>query len=885
MSFLGPIEKFVTTRHGLTCSPLIKMILFERNNYIFTYCLIVNSHLHLKEIHIFQIIYNVISIIHIFIYLIYRKEEDCSLSIKNKIYLLTTLLVSLTIVTTFIFNAYYTWQQTLDDRYKETTAVATFLDHSLEKTYEDYVANSSLSKEQQIQKLNVQLQPIIDDVTTSFENFGTGYYVKDLETIVAFGPDFHGDGLVDISPTSDARIVYETKEPLRFYNYSQTRDGYVIATIYPIIRDGEVIGHTWANVLVEDQISFFKNDLYAMALILFLMLLIALIGSSIITKQYIKQLKEFRERVCYSNTSQQLSPKFPQELMDVYNEVLSSKEAMSQNEKRFRDVVTAFDEYVWEIDLAGNYTYLSDRVKSILGYEPQQLIGKNTFTMMSEPEKALLPVAFQDYIQQQIPFQNKYFTQTTADGQFIHLCANGLPIFNSETELIGYRGATRDVSLEKKHEQEINFLAYYDQLTMLPNRTMLMNEIQRHIQQQNPFAILFLDLDQFKKINDSMSHTAGDELLKITASRLKEILIEDDQVFRFGGDEFIMILTNFNSTCDLTPRIERIVETLGKPVSIESTQIFNTGSIGISVFPEHGQTAEVLIKNADMAMYKSKAGGRNQATFYTEMLESDITESFQLANDLKEALGTNQFVLNYQPQVDLYSGEIVGAEALIRWYHPTRGFIPPDKFIHIAEEHGHILELGEWILYQACTDRKKWLDAGLDNFRIAVNISIKQFEQPQFVELVLSKLQKTGLDANYLELEITEGIAMAEPEVVIEKLQQLKEIGVYISIDDFGMGYSSLNYLKRLPINQLKIDRAFVMDIEQKNDLAIVQSIVSMAHSLNLDVVAEGVETEQQAEILRSLHCGIAQGYYYYKPMAEADVFAAFKQNLLSLKM
>lgn len=805
------------------------------------------------------------------------------MSLKKKIYWLTTILVSFTIIASFVWNIYFTWKQTLDNHYEETTAIAQLLDQSLESLLTAPPLQNTATKQEQIAHLNEQLQPTITNIVTAFPDFGAGYYMKDVQAVVAFGPDFNERGLIDISPSSDARLVYKTKEPLRFYNYSQTRNGYVVATIYPIIRDGEVIGHSWSNVLVEDLISFFKKDIYLMLVTLVFMLLIAIFGSSLITNQYVKQLKEFRQQVRQTTAKRKLIHQFPQELQDIYQEIMTSRETLVESEKRFRDVVTAFDEFVWEIDLDGNFTYLSDRVKSTLGYEPQELLGTSTFETMHYPYNETVLALFKQCVEQQIPFQNLHYTKQTVDGSLIYLCSNGLPIFNEHQQLIGYRGATRDVSIEKQHEQNIHFLAYYDQLTQLPNRTMLMDEINVRIEQKEPFAILFLDLDQFKQINDSLSHTAGDELLKITAHRLTNSLIENDQVFRFGGDEFIMTLTNFSSTCDLAPRIAKIVETLGQPLTIEGIQLFNTGSIGISVYPEHGETAEILIKNADMAMYQSKANGRNQATFYTEAFESDVTESFALANDLKEALGTNQFVLNYQPQVDLYSGEIVGVEALIRWYHPTKGFIPPDKFIRVAEEHGHILALGQWILYQACADRKKWLDAGLEKFRVAVNISIKQFEQANFVELVRDTLTETALDAKYLELEITEGIAMADPEVVIEKLKRLKAHKLYISIDDFGMGYSSLNYLKRLPINQLKIDRAFVKDIEQTNDYAIVQSIISMAHSLHLDVVAEGVETEQHVEFLRDLGCGIAQGYYYYRPMPETDLVNTLKENPVSL--
>lgn len=797
---------------------------------------------------------------------------------KTKLYVLTTLLVTFTILIIFSFNTYLSWNRMLEDKYKETASIAQLLDEFLEDSFKDQLKEPS--DELTVTTLNAQLQPFIEKIITTHPNMGAGYYVKDLNSIVAFGPNFNKSGLIDISDNSKARTVYKTKSPYEFYDYSQTRNGIVVANMRPIIRDGEVLGHVWGNVLAEDIFSVFKKDLKNMFGLLVFMLFFAFTGTNIIIKQYLKYLRDFRLNIKNVNLIEGVEPKIPKELLEVYNEVITSRSALVENEKRFRDVVTAFDEFVWETDLEGNYTYLSERVTSIIGYEPHEWIGKKTFEQMLEPYNQTLKGTFEDHAHKNLPFRNLEYCKKAKDGRVVYLSSNGVPMYDKDGKVIGFRGASKDISVEKHREIEINYLAYYDQLTTLPNRTSLTKTFDELIKEDEPFAVLFFDVDQFKKVNDSLGHSAGDELLKVTASRLLEATFEGETVFRFGGDEFILILKNFNYMCDLKARSEQIMDHLSRPFLLQETQSFITTSIGISVYPNHGTDMETLIKNADMAMYKSKENGRKQATLYDSTFENDVTESFQLSNDLIEAIDQEQFVLYYQPQVDLQTGEIIGAEALIRWFHPTKGFIPPDKFIHIAEEYGLILPLGDWILRKACEDRKKWLDEGIEHIRIAVNISIKQFEQPNFVERVQQILQLTNLDSRYLELEITEGVAMTNPDDVIEKLQQLKDLNIFISIDDFGMGYSSLNYLKKLPIHQLKVDRNFVKDITEKNDFAIVHSIISMAHSLELSVVAEGVENELQASILRDLNCTIAQGYLYYKPMPYADFIEQATQKL-----
>ena len=793
------------------------------------------------------------------------------MSMKRKISLLTTALVMFTVISVFCISLYLNWNRVLNDKYLEVSSISNLLDESLDGTYDDLLSNPNMTDTQKVSALNKELQPFVTNITNAYPNFGAGYYVKELNSIVAFGPNFKEQGLIDISQTSEVRTVYDSGEPLEFYNYSPTRGGFVVANIRPIIRDGEIIGHTWGNVLMEDVFTLFKDDFIQMIFILFIMIIIGLIGSHIITNQYFKSLKLFKEYIV-QNQNQIDFKKFSPELVEVYKSVENNRCALIESEKRFRDVVTAFDEFVWEVDLEGRYTYLSGRVSSILGYLPEELLGTFIFNQITDEDKERIKMKFSTCIKEQVPFRDIIYKKINKSGEVIHLNSTSLPMYNNNGELIGFRGATRDISIQVKHEQHIHQLAYFDNLTKLPNRASLIRDMEDLIQQSNPFAVLFVDLDHFKSINDTLGHRVGDELLTLLSKRIQDFLHQSDKIYRFGGDEFIIIMQHFKEVEEILSRTECILEAVQQPFILENMPFFTTLSIGISLYPTHAQSKDALIKYADMAMYKSKENGKNQFTLYIDNINNEVTETFEISRLLNEAINEFQFELYYQPQVCINSEQVVGVEALVRWIHPTKGFISPAKFIPIAEESGQIIKLGDYILRNACTTRRKWLDEGVEQIRVAVNISLKQFQQEDFIDKVLMILEETGLEGRYLELEITESIAMNNTEAVIQKLQVLQNHQIYISIDDFGMGYSSLNYLKRLPIQQLKIDRAFVQDIEDNKDYAIVKSIVTMAQSLGLDVVAEGVETYNQANVLNQLNCTIAQGYLYYRPMPEHEV-------------
>ncbi len=440
-----------------------------------------------------------------------------------------------------------------------------------------------------------------------------------------------------------------------------------------------------------------------------------------------------------------------------------------------------------------------------------------------------------------------------------------------------------DVSDRKRSEERIRFLAYYDVLTHLPNRTLFQDELSQAIVESRkngrPFAILFLDLDRFKQINDTFGHTLGDDVLKAVADRLQHSIRHQDTVGRleaesagsligrFGGDEFGVLLTGLRSSKDVANVARRILQNLAPPFRIQNREVFVSASIGICIHPSDGESAEVLLKNADTAMYGAKERGKNTFQFYTKSMNASAHKRLSLENDLRRALDRGELVLFYQPKLELATGRILGTEALLRWKHPKRGLVPPMEFIPLAEESGLIIHIGEWVLREACAQNLEWQRAGFEALSVGVNISGVQFRGDDLVETVLRIIDVTGLDPRCLELEITESSILQNQEKAIETMTQLKDFGARLSIDDFGTGYSSLSYLKRFPLDALKIDRAFVKDLEANSeDQAITRAIIAMAHGLGLRTVAEGVETEWQRSFLIEHGCEHVQGFLFSPP-------------------
>ena len=433
-----------------------------------------------------------------------------------------------------------------------------------------------------------------------------------------------------------------------------------------------------------------------------------------------------------------------------------------------------------------------------------------------------------------------------------------------------------DVSERHAVQEKLNHLAHHDPLTDLPNRLLfddrLTHALQRNQRTQQKLALMFLDLDGFKKINDSLGHPSGDELLKQVAQRLLIIVREGDTVARLGGDEFTVILESISESNDVPDMAGRILQAISKPFNVAGHEVFLGASIGISIFPKDGKNVTSLTKHADLAMFQAKKRGGNNYQFYLTEMTAAANERLTIETGLRHALQRNEFIIHYQPQFSVQTNRIVGLEALVRWQHPQQGMIPPNKFIPVAESAGLIEQLGEWVLYTACKQARSWQEITGTAFPVAVNLSGHQIKD-NLVSTVRDALKDTGLEPQYLELEITESCAMDQANRSIENLNRLRELGVQLAIDDFGTGYSSMSYLKHLPIDKLKIDRSFISDIpEDSNDTAIVRAILALGHALNLTIIAEGVETQAQYTFLSENSCDVVQGYLLGMPMPAEDI-------------
>ena len=428
-------------------------------------------------------------------------------------------------------------------------------------------------------------------------------------------------------------------------------------------------------------------------------------------------------------------------------------------------------------------------------------------------------------------------------------------------------------------------MAYYDHLTGIPNRILFSDRLSQaiHLAKRNErfVGVLFLDLDGFKMVNDTMGHSGGDALLKELARGLHSRLRKTDTLARFGGDEFLLLINNLTDEKDIIKIADTIMELFKHPFSISEQEFYVTASIGIAMYPLDGEDAETLIKNADLAMYMAKERGKNRYVLCTNDMKEEVERNIQLSNQLYRAQERDEMVLYYQPQVKLCTGEITGLEVLLRWRHPEHGLIPPNIFIPLAEANGTINGIGEWVLKTAVHQNRMWQDKGFPAVRIAVNLSAVQFNNPNLVDCVESIVMASKLEPKYLELEITESIATKESSNIIDALNRLKKLGISISIDDFGTEYSSLNRLKLLPIDRIKIDMQFIQGIESsEKDQAITKVIINLAKSLGLEVLAEGVETVPQLEFLNQKMCDEVQGYYYYKPMPAEEIEDLFRAQI-----
>lgn len=471
-------------------------------------------------------------------------------------------------------------------------------------------------------------------------------------------------------------------------------------------------------------------------------------------------------------------------------------------------------------------------------------------------------------------------------GRELWLSVNARPVRDDAGEIRGAVAVFTDITEHKLAEQHLISLAQYDPLTGLPNRTLFRDRLSqamaRAARNQRLVALMFLDLDHFKDINDSLGHQAGDLVLKAVGERLRDCLRDGDTIARLGGDEFTMILEGMESVEDVAEVAQKVLISLAQPLFIEGREVLLTTSIGITLYPMDINGTDNMLKKADIAMYHAKDQGRNNYQFYTPEMTARASERLTMEGKLRHALERDEFLLYYQPQVDLSSGKIVGVEALLRWRHPELGVIPSARFIPLAEKTGLIVPISEWVLNTACAQNKRWQDAGLAMLCMATNQSARQFKHPSLVATIVAALKSSGLDACYLNLEITEDLLMENTLASGSIIAEIKAMGVHISVDDFGTGYSSLSYLKHFPLDSLKIDQSFVQNIPHNaQDAAIATAIITLAHNLELKVIAEGVETEEQKMFLHAQGCEGMQGYLFSRPMPAEDITHMLEQRKL----
>lgn len=572
---------------------------------------------------------------------------------------------------------------------------------------------------------------------------------------------------------------------------------------------------------------------------------------------------------------------------------------LTRNERRLAKTQELAQLGNWDINLTNSTLHCSPEASRLLGLNGVKTITfKHFLAPIHAEERDRVRQTIENSIRNETSFSINYRI-LLPDGTTKYILNRGEIIFNNDGKAEMVLGAIQDVTQLKRAEEEIRMLAYYDSLTGLANRMLFMDRLKQEIitsqRHKKIFALLFLDLDQFKRINDTFGHHIGDLLLRHVAETLHVSVRGSDTITtqpvstdspaltaRLGGDEFIILLSNINTPENAAIVARRILHAMQAPYDLNGHEVSATTSLGISIYPVDGKDAETLLQHADSAMYHAKDKGRNNYQFFKESLNAAVLERFTIGNNIRNALKKDEFTLYYQPQIELTSRKIVGAEALIRWTHPQMGMVPPDKFIPIAEENGLITAINEWVIQTACKQNAKWKQVGLDPIRIAVNLSGYQLANQNIIHIIKKSLANNHLDPAHLEVEITENILMQDTDDTVWILEQLKDLNLKIALDDFGTGYSSLSYLTSFPVDVIKIDRSFVMGCTKRNkNLIIIKAIIAMGHSLGMKIVAEGIETEEELKLLTEVHADEGQGYFFSPPVPQDEFVTLLQKGTL----
>ena len=566
-----------------------------------------------------------------------------------------------------------------------------------------------------------------------------------------------------------------------------------------------------------------------------------------------------------------------------------NKEYLSQNEERYSLAMRASNDGLWDWDLKTNKIYYSDRWKEMLGFNDDEISDTpdEWLSRIHQEDHDRVRASIDAYLEGTTSnFEIEYRIRHFSDN-YLWMMAKGLAIRTSSGRATRFAGSQTDVSERKSNEEQMIYDALHDTLTSIPNRTLLLDRIRQSLVRRKrypktSFAIIFIDLDRFRLVNESLGHIHGDELLQLISARLKETIPIGDTVARLGGDEFSVLLQDIDSVRDVEVIAKDIQNSFSKPFFLGDKEVFASASMGIAHSDNNYKTPEEILRDSELAMYRAKRGGKSQSIVFQPQFRQSSLSPIDLDTDLRRALDRDEMELHYQPIISMRDRTISGFEALLRWSHRSRGVISPNEFIPLAEETGLIYDLGQWVLGKACKQIAAWNKSKKkeDQLEISINLSSRQFSDPNLVEGIVENIEKSGFNAEFLKIEITESALMQNAQRSVSMLNQLKDLNIKVCVDDFGTGYSSLSYLHTFPIDTLKIDRSFVHDMSRNfRNMEIIRTIIMLAHNLKLDVIAEGVETGEQDAQLSALGCQFAQGFYFSRPINSSDAALLIQQN------
>lgn len=644
-----------------------------------------------------------------------------------------------------------------------------------------------------------------------------------------------------------------------------------------------VLGTLW--ILLSDQVLFmmvqdaeryqslqtYKGWFYVVMTTVMLYLLL---------KNRMEKLKDSRQKILSSYEELESAYEeliaMEEEVTHQYDELIENQQVLQETEEKYRLIVEGSNENIWDFNKRTGFMLFS-RTKEMLGYSEEEIEDSlEGWQSLVHPEDLLtVRKAEEQHITGQVPYYYCEYRLKSKAGEYRWIQSRGKVALDGEANPTRMAGSHLDVTEQKRMMMEMYDMAFYDSLTRLGNRSLFYDHLKKillsHQRRKKQFALLIVDLDNFKRINDTRGHLVGDEMLKQVANRFSEITRTGEMLARSGGDEFFILKPGTKSIEEIEMLASEILKTFEKPFTIEESEFFMSASVGIALYPDDADDRDTLIQHADVAMNEAKAGGKNKYRFFDQDIRERVTTWMEKEKDLRYAILREEFLVYYQPVLDVETGRIRGAEALVRWDHPTKGILSPYYFIEIAEETGQIVSIGQWVMETALKHYQTWNSKSHDPLMISVNLSPAQFKRHDLHEWMKELIVKYEMKPETLQIEITETIAMENLSHSIDMLEKIRNLGVRVALDDFGTGYSSLNYLRTLPLDILKIDKSFISHLgKNPKEAAIVKQIINMAHELNLTVTAEGVEQKEQKEMLQGFGCEEVQGYYFYKPMAEA---------------